>query len=65
MYAKNLTTARQALLDKAISPQVMRQALTQGGSFPVMRPATRKAYARLVRYSLATTNGKLRGWFND
>ena len=61
MYAKNITTAMLALLNKEASPQKAKQL--KGCTRPCITPAKIRQLRRLFRYQLAAIDGKMRGNF--
>ena len=62
MYAKNITAAMLALLNKEASPQKAKQ-LKKGRTRPCITPAKIRQLRRLFRYQLAAIDGKMRGDF--
>ena len=61
MYAKNITVAMLALLNKEASPQKAKQL--KGRTRPCITPAKIRQLRRLFRYQLAAIDGKMRGDF--
>ena len=63
MYAKNITAAMLALLDKEAPPQKVEQWKKDGRVRPCITQAKIRQLRRLFRYQLAAIDGKMRGNF--
>ena len=63
MYAKNITAAMLALLDKEAPPQKVEQWKKDGRVRPCITQAKIRQLRRLFRYQLAAIDGKMRGGF--
>ena len=63
MYAKNITTAMIALLNKEAPPQKVKQSKLDKIFRPCITQAKIRQLRRLFRYQLAAIDGKMRGDF--
>ena len=61
MYAKNIAAAAQAFLKKEASDQKVKQWERDGKKCAA--PAKVRQLRRLFKYQLASTSGKMKGWF--
>ena len=63
MYAKNIATAAQALVDKGAPEQKVMQWKRDGRKAFCVTPAKIRQLRRLCKYQIAATSGKIGRWF--
>ena len=63
MYAKNIAAAADAFVVKAASDQKVKQWERDGRKTLCATPAKTHQLHRLFKYQLASSSGKMGGWF--